>query len=397
MRVRRLAPALMSAILALGACSSSISGTDAAGTSSTSTTVDQSDAAPSITTVFRAGEGGYASFRIPAVVAAKDGSLLAFAEGRTSSAADDGNVDLVLKRSSDGGSTWSALQVVAEDGANFVGNPSPVVDHATGRIVVLATHKDGADSEVDIVLGQGHDTSRVWLLTSDDAGTRWSTPRDITTEVKQPDWRWYTVGPGHAIQLTTGPHPGRLVAPANHFDAQKGAGANVLVSDDGGTTWTIGAVDTPGPGTDAPDESTSAELPDGTIVFSSRNQNQDAPWHRLRTTSADAGATYAAPFAEQVGLVVPVVQGSLLWAGGEGGRLLFSAPSSPTDRIDLKVRTSTDAGLTWSEGTMIASGPSAYSDLVELPAGRVGILYEVGAADPNERIDLTIIGAKRLN
>jgi len=394
----KLVPLMAVVAVAMGACSSGGQGNASTSSSDPATTTvpDQSGAPPVTTTVFRAGEGGYSTFRIPAVVAVRDGSLLAFAEGRTSSAADDGNVDLVLKRSSDGGRTWTALQVVSEDGANFVGNPSPVVDQQTGRVVVLATHKNGGDTELQILTGQGQDSSRVWLLTSDDAGANWSAARDITSEVKPPDWRWYTVGPGHAVQLTAGPHTGRLVAAANHTEADKGAGDHVLISDDGGTTWSVGADDTPGPGPIVPDENTAAQLPDGTIVFSSRNQNQDAPWHRLRTTSTDAGSNFSVPYAEQVGLVVPVVQGSLLWAGGAGGRLVFSAPSSPTDRVDLLVRASTDAGVTWSSGTTIAAGPASYSDLVGLPGGRVGDLYETGSSDPYERIDFTVLGEQRV-
>ncbi len=114
----------------------------------TSTTLDRGDAKPTTTTVFRAGDDGYASYRIPAVIAAQNGDLLAFAEGRVTGAADDGNVDLVLKRSTDEGKTWGALQVIAEDASNFVGNPAPVVDPKTGRVVGLATHKDGDDTEI---------------------------------------------------------------------------------------------------------------------------------------------------------------------------------------------------------------------------------------------------------
>lgn len=373
--------------------------TRAAARSSTTTTEDRSDAAPETVTVFRSGEGGYASYRIPAIVANADGDLIAFAEGRVGSAADDGDVDLVSRRSADDGRSWGPVQLVAEDGANFVGNPSPVLDVASGRLVLLATHKAGTDTEVAILTGTGADTSRELLLTSDDGGNTWSAPLDVTASVKQPDWRWYAVGPGHAIQLRTGPHAGRLVAAANHSDAGVNSGAHVLMSDDGGRTWRIGAVDTPQGGTRHPDETAGAELADGTLVFSSRDQGGADGWHRLRATSSDGGTSFDAPFEDQAGLVVPVVEASLLswWGEGRGdGVLLLSAPSDADQRVDLRIRTSRDAGSTWSAGLLVAAGPAAYSDLVGLPGGRVGVLVETGATGPNERIDFTAVGIDRV-
>src|SRR5690606_32694872 len=93
----------------------------------------------SYTTVFERGEGGYHTYRIPAIVRALDGTLLAFAEGRVESPSDDGNIDLVLKRSADGGRTWGPLQVVIDDGPHKFGNPVPIVDRITGRIVLNTT------------------------------------------------------------------------------------------------------------------------------------------------------------------------------------------------------------------------------------------------------------------
>ncbi|MEU9119314.1 sialidase family protein [Streptomyces sp. NPDC048506] len=88
---------------------------------------------------YRAGTEGYTSFRIPAVVRARSGAVPAFAEGRVASAADRGDIDLVLKRSLDGGRTWGPLQVVARNGPGTAGNPAPVV-LADGRVLLLRVH-----------------------------------------------------------------------------------------------------------------------------------------------------------------------------------------------------------------------------------------------------------------
>ena len=128
------------------------------------------------------------------------------------------------------------------------------------------------------------------------------------------------------------------------------------------------------------------------MLFSSRDQDAAKQWHRLQTASTDGGQTFTAPYREQVGLVVPVVQGSLLW-DATTERALFSAPMNQSDRVDLGVRASGDSGATWSDGTLVSPGPSGYSDLVAVPGGRVGILHETGATLPWERIDFTVIGA----
>lgn len=376
------------------------------------------------TTVFVSGEDGYATYRIPAIIEATDGTLIAFAEGRVTTAADDGNVDLLAKRSTDGGRTWGGLQVVADMGDDFIGNASPVLDVESGRIVLLATHKAGTDTEIQILTDTGADTSREFVLTSDDNGVSWSEPREITDSVKHPDWRWYAVGPGHAFQVPSGPHAGRLVAAANHSDEGLNYGAHLLLSDDGGETWRVGAVDTPQGGPRHPNESAAAVLADGTIVVSSRDQDGEDQWHRLIATSSDGGETFDAPFTDQVDLVIPVVQASLLAIDPSGGAsdagssgasdggsagvssggstdgsaslLLLSGPSDNDERVDLRVRTSTDAGGTWSQGLLIGPGPSGYSDLISLPGGLVGVLFETGDRVAHERIEFATFGSALL-
>ena len=97
--------------------------------------------------------GGYRQFRIPAVVLTSDGTLLAFAEGRKYSGSDTGNIDLVLRRSTDGGQTWNPMQVIWDDGDNTCGNPAPVVDPETGRILLpgLGVYQPSIDFCLDLL------------------------------------------------------------------------------------------------------------------------------------------------------------------------------------------------------------------------------------------------------
>ncbi|MFD0382088.1 hypothetical protein ACFQ2B_05625 [Streptomyces stramineus] len=96
--------------------------------------------------LFKAGHtdhGPYSCFRIPALVTTARGTLLAFAEGRKGNCGDATDIDLVLKRSTDGGRTWGPLLIVDEGLGDTHGNPAPVVDRATGRVVVVTTYNAG--------------------------------------------------------------------------------------------------------------------------------------------------------------------------------------------------------------------------------------------------------------
>jgi sialidase-1 len=109
-----------------------------------------------------------------AIVTSKRGTVLAFCEGRKNSGSDTGQIHLLLKRSADGGRTWSPSQVIWADGKNVCGNPAPVVDQMTGEIWLLLTWNRGEDSEREIKAGTGLDTRRVFLSRSQNEGVTWS-------------------------------------------------------------------------------------------------------------------------------------------------------------------------------------------------------------------------------
>ena len=197
--------------------------------------------------LYRAGEEGYACFRIPSLITTSKGTILAFAEARKNNCGDAGDIDLVVKRSEDGGKTWSSLQMVWNDSTNTCGNPAPVVDQKTGKIVLLSTWNLGTDHEKDIIAGTSKDTRRVFFLASTDDGRSWSTPSQITDVVKKSNWSWYATGPGRGIQISKGKHKGRMVIPANHITADtKQNYSHAIYSDDAGQTWNLGGITPPG-------------------------------------------------------------------------------------------------------------------------------------------------------
>ena len=335
--------------------------------------------------LFTAGQGGYHAYRIPAIVATTNGTLLAFCEGRWHSAADSGAVDLVLRRSLDHGRTWTPLQIVWSDGTNTCGNPAPLCDPATGVVWLLATWNLGADTERAINEGTSRDTRRVFELHSSDQGLTWSPPRELTKMVKPKTWRWYATGPVNGICLTRGAHRGRLVIPANH--SQPGTNqrvvsrSHVIYSDDHGKTWKVGGSDD-----EQTNESTLLERSDGSLLQNMRSLL--GQHRRAEATSADGGLSWSAARL-QPDLVEPVCQASLLrytWPGsGEKSRVLFCNPAS-LRRERLTIRLSYDEGATWPLSRTLYAGPSAYSCLVALSDARIGCLFECGERGPYDRI-----------
>jgi sialidase-1 len=351
-------------------------------------------------TVFANGTDGYKIFRIPAIIKAANGDLLAFSEARAGG--DASEIDLVSKRSTDGGKRWQACQTVMESD-DFrdlfpgkippltVGNPAPVVDlldrQHPGRIWLPFTLEN----------------DRVFVTYSDDHGASWMPRREITNNVKKKEWGWYATGPVHSIQIQHGKHRGRLVVPADHRLGDDGAdrgleGAQALLSDDHGATWRLGAIDDTYEDDMKANETTVVELNDGRLYFNTRDQNGKAKGTRAGAYSSDGGETFDRSSSAAYKWFVPagqpfdppVVQCALFRAasildGDALNLILFSGPdeSGPTGkgRSDLRLIYSTDETASWHDGPIIHEGPAAYSDMVRLESGHFGILFESGGKE----------------
>ncbi|SIO60382.1 sialidase-1 [Singulisphaera sp. GP187] len=332
--------------------------------------------------VFVAGEDGYKSFRIPSLLVTPHGTVLAFCEGRKQSSGDSGDIDLVQRRSNDGGITWGPLQVIADDGPNTLGNPCPVVDRATGTIWMLMTRNHGQDKEPQILDGTSRETRSVWVMKSTHEGLTWSPRVEITKQVKLPDWTWYATGPGVSIQLESG----RMVVPCDHFLAKsKISRSHVIYSDDHGATWKLGGV-----AGERINECQVVELSNRTLLLNMRNHPPKQGQGRAIATSRDGGLTWTPPTIDPI-LVEPACQASLIALKDEQGRasnrLLFSNPASAKREL-MTVRLSEDGGRTWPRHKTLHAGPSAYSCLASLAGRSVGCLYERGERGPYERITL---------
>lgn len=318
-------------------------------------------------TLFLGGEGGYAVYRIPSLVKTNSGKLLAFAEARRAGKSDHGEIDIVMRASSDAGKTWSPIQLVWDAAEDTAGNPTPVIDQKTGRVILVACWNKGTDKESAILDGTSSDTRRVFVLTSEDEGSTWSAAREITGSVKRPEWRWYATGPCHAIQMASG----RIIIPANHSDQSDEADryrSHVFYSDNGGETWTLGGL-----AAARTNESTIVEVPGGPLVLNMRSYENVN--RRAVATSDDGGVTWSKTWLDPQ-LVEPRCQASLL-AASTGGRqyFLFSNPAS-TKRERMSVKWSDDAMRTWNQGLCVYTGPAAYSDMVMADGETLALAYE---------------------
>jgi len=337
-------------------------------------------AEPIFADVFVPRNDGFKSIRIPSIVATTHGVLLAFAEGRQANA-DQARNKIIAKRSVDGGNTWSAVQLLSDDGANSLNNPTAVVDQTTGRVFLMYQRIPAGIKETSANIAVGLDGPRIYrnfLITSDGDGKTWSKPVDVTRATKHPTVATTVAsGPGIGIQLTRGKHKGRLIIPFNEGPYHQWNNFAVY-SDDQGQTWTCGQN---APGSmlgqrSQVNEVQMVELEDGSVLLNSRAFAGTKC--RKIATSNDGGQTWSS-IRDEPQLRDPSCMASILrysFAGdGHPGQILYSGPDSDK-RSNGTIYLSTDDAKTWPVKRTLLPGSFGYSVLVKLPDDSAGCLFE---------------------
>lgn len=307
--------------------------------------------------LFSAGEASYFCFRIPALVTAGRGTVLAFAEARKTDCSDSDAIDLVEKRTEDGGKTWSELHVLFRDGKHSVNQPAPIYDRQTGVLWLIFCK----------------DNQRVFVTQSKDDGLTWTEARDITQQTKDSGWKYVASGPGHGVQLSSGrllmaawgdASPGPISWPPVWGEVEF---TFTMFSDDHGATWQRGRPMYE----NLTEEGMVAETDDHRVYMALRSLHGKR--RRAYAWSEDGGSSWSRIQFEE-GLPEPPAHASIIHV--QGKRFLFVNPASDRDRVRLTVRMSEDDCKTWPFAKTLYAGSSAYSDLALAADGTVLCLFE---------------------
>ena len=358
------------------------------------------------TDLFVAGKDGYELYRIPGMVVTRRGTVLAYCEARKSGSGDWGQIDVLLRRSTDGGRTWfprqqlihlegdlpinpvAAAQDLDKPGENTVNNPVAIVDHENGAVHFLYCLE----------------YMRCFYMHSDDDGVTWTEPVEITSTFdafrREYAWKVIATGPAHGIQLTKGKHQGRLVVPVwlslgTGEHAHRPSVSTTIFSDDHGKMWQRGDIAVPDtPEFIHPSETVVVQLSDGRVMLNSRSESKRH--RRLVTVSPDGATDWSTPRFDGA-LLEPICMAGIVRVREpkeeQPGLIAFSNPhnlsrrdgkgfaGSGRDRVNLTIKLSYDEGQTWPVNRTLEKGFSGYSDLAALPDGTLLCFYERGSTD----------------
>ena len=355
-----------------------------------SATIVHADPLLERTNVFPVGMNNVARYRIPGIVVTNAGTVLAYCEARRNNSSDWGEIEIHLRRSTDGGKTWHDAKQIAHFGERREGNPRKKTggehEQTVNNPVAIVSRNSGVIEFLYCI-----NYARCYSMRSTDDGVTWSDPVDITETFepfrKHYDWKVIATGPGHGIQTRTG----RLVVPIWMAYGKVGdhspAASATIFSDDFGKSWKAGDLAVPNKDSfNTPNETMVTELSDGQIMLITRSVSKAN--RKIVTLSPDGASNWSEPvFHDQ--LFEPICMASILAIPSKPGTLLFSNPHSLArnkdgseipagrgKRKNLSIKLSRDDGKTWPVNKTLDAGPSAYSDLAELPDGTILCLYE---------------------
>lgn len=303
---------------------------------------------------------GVQCYRIPAIVTAPNGDVIAAIDERVPNCGDlkwSNDINIIIRRSADNGKTWSEIETVVDfPYGESASDPSMIVDHVTNEIFLFYNFMN-LETERDIYY--------LHVVKSSDNGKTWSKPEDITSQIAKPEWHkdFKFITSGRGIQTRSG----KLL----HTMVNLNSGLHLFGSDDHGKTWYF--IDTP---IQPADESKVIELADGSLMINARVNKAGMRYVHRSTDEGKTWTTTPAPELIDPGCNASIIRYTDVADGYDKNRLLFSNAKSANGRVNMTVRISYDEGATWSEGKTIYEGSSAYSDMTILENGDIGLFFE---------------------
>jgi len=343
-------------------------------------TKDETDHAKRIgVAVRKAGDNEVHTYRIPGLITTDQGTMIAVYDNRYTGTGDlPGNIDVGMSRSIDGGKTWEPMKVIMDMGTphanNGVGDPAILFDPIAKRLWVAALWSKGNRSIAGSLPGLSPDTTGQFVVvSSDDDGRTWTTPKSITPQIKDPKWHIFFNGPGSGITM----QDGKLVFAAQYWDDAKMPYSTIIYSEDRGATWKGNIL---GPKSNTT-ESQVVETTPGKLML---NMRDNRGRFRSVATTTNMGATWTEHGTSYSVLPDPVCMGSFIKAnvnvsGAAKDILFFSNPNTSSGRYNMTIKASTDLGETWPKNNQLLIDERqcyGYSSLTRIDANTVGLLYE---------------------
>tara|TARA_R110002012_G_scaffold318604_1_gene537341 strand:- start:36991 stop:38121 length:1131 start_codon:yes stop_codon:yes gene_type:complete len=338
-------------------------------------TADKNSEVPYYQDLFNTSmEEGVACYRIPAIVTAPNGDLIASIDQRVPNCGDlkwSKEINIIIRRSTDNGKTWSPIEMVVDfPYGQSASDPSFIVDNVTNDIFLFYNYMN-LDTEKDIYY--------LHMVKSSDNGKTWTEPLDITSQITKPEWKtdFKFITSGSGIQTRSG----KLL----HTMVNLNSGLHVFGSDDHGKTWYF--IDTP---IQPADESKIVELVDGTLMINARVNGKGMRYIHLSDDHGKTWSTKEAPELIDPGCNASIIRYTSVEDGYDKNRLLFSNAKAAKGRTNMTVRISYDEGKTWSEGKTIYEGSSAYSDMTIMENGEIGLFFEQDKHSKNPFVSFSL-------
>ncbi len=318
------------------------------------------------TRLFAPGDYGSTNYRIPAICTLPDGALLTTTDKRKYNEGDlPEDIDILARRSYDGGHTWSEPVTIVEgqgfgkgfgDAALAVASDSTII---TGFVGGPGTWKSNVN-----------DPLRSFICTSTDDGQSWSEPMDLTAMLWGPQAvnrecrtsHSAFFGSGHGLLIKNGAYKGRIMFVSAVLSKENRFDNYAVYSDDCGATWKVSSLAYRGG-----DEAKVVELTDGRILMSVRQRGE-----RGFNISEDGGATWGEQ-GRWSEICTNACDGDIIRF--DENTLLHSVPNS-MKRENVTIFLSHDEGKTWPEHASICPYQSVYSSLTILPDGTIGAYIE---------------------